>query len=137
MTNLCPIKSFDLILIQIMENIYAHGVTTQIILGKPNEGCEGHGICRILTQSVMGSFKCPSVSTIITLGADGKLQFCFLKSAMTTQVKDKHFSGKWFRMEEPFLLPSRIKSRFQYNHDRIPEGKFRIFETPQFFIVRF
>jgi hypothetical protein len=110
-------------------------VQAEIILGIPSEGCQGHGICRILTQSALKSVKCPSITGYITLEADQKLRFSFPKAAMPAALKEKHFSSPWFTVKESFVLPNRIAAQFEFKRSQIQPGLYQITETACFFIV--
>ncbi len=110
-------------------------ITAEIILGRPSEGCHGHGICRVLTESAAKTFKCLSVTTIISIGADNKLRFAFLKTALSAQAREKHFWGLWFKIEEPLALPDGLQARFQFKRNSIQPGNYPISESAHFYTV--
>lgn len=110
-------------------------IPAEIILGKPSEGCQGHGICRVLTQSVAKSMKCPTVPAVIQLDQDNNLRFCFPKSGLTDQMKTQHFSSPWFKVEETFLLPGRLKAQMNLQRVQILPGNYLITEREHDYIV--
>lgn len=118
-----------------MQKSLIPSVQAEIILGIPSEGCQGHGICRVLTQSALKSIKCPSVTGYISLEADQTLRFTFPKSALSTPLKQKHFSSPWFKVEEPFILPNRVAALFGFRRSKIQPGSYQIIETEYFFAV--
>lgn len=118
-----------------MEKYIINTITAEIILGKPSEGCNGHGICRVLTESASKTFKCPSVTTVISIAPDNKLRFSFLKSSLSAIALEQHFCGPWFKMEEPMALPVGLQARFQFKRKTIQAGHYPITENEHFFIV--
>jgi hypothetical protein len=112
-------------------------ITAELILGNPSDGCQGHGICKVLTDSYAPKPKCPAVTTRVSLMANESLQFSFLKSSLSPSVIEQHFSTGLFKVEHVFEIPSGLKSRMDFKRDTIEPGLYPIRENDHFFMVLF
>ncbi len=120
-----------------MENNLHPAIPAEIILGTPSLGCKGHGICKVVTQSVANSLPCPSVSALISIVSGKKLRLAFFKSSLPAAVQSIHFGAAGFKVNEPFDLPKWLKAAFQIQTCSVLPGLYKILETDQYLIVDF
>jgi len=117
------------------KKIFINALVGGVTPVKPEGGHTGHRIGRILMESKSESSLCPSVTTLIYLGPDGRLRFSFLKSSISAQAAKKHFGGPWFKIEVSIELPANLQAKSRYQRKHIRPGNYPITQDEHFFIV--
>jgi hypothetical protein len=112
-------------------------IKSDIILGSPSAGCQGVGICRVMLHDEMILCKCPKQLAWITVGPNRKLRVNFLKSDLSPDQIQQHFSWNLFQVQEPYALPRRITRALGIPPTSIAPGVFPVWETAQWLTVEF
>lgn len=112
-----------------------------IELGTPSKNCANFGICRIQLQSRPPLLDrqqclCNTAGTLELLN-ENLIQFRFPFEQLCPKCEAKHFSGRYFRMEEAFDLPPEILEELSLTAFQINVGWYRITVDSIGYIVQF
>ncbi|MBL7802614.1 MAG: hypothetical protein JNL02_02685 [Saprospiraceae bacterium] len=109
----------------------------EVILGSPNAGCSGVGICRVMAATKQIDCPCPSVTTWVGITESGRVQFAFIKSAMDEKMIRRHFRWALFQVLEAYEMPLHITRYLKSPGLLIEPGIYTVWDTPDRLIVEF
>ena len=122
-------------------NAHEREITTEIIFGTPGKNCEGHGICRMLSMSILGDKKimCPHATGYLALDlAENTLLLRMPKIHLTSQMVARHFYKRLFKVTESYRVPARFTRALGTQQKyTIREGVYAVMETRTDWIVVF
>ncbi|HLP93639.1 MAG TPA: hypothetical protein VK168_06360 [Saprospiraceae bacterium] len=111
-------------------------IATEIILGSPGSQCLGHGICMVLEMGTDRLPTCPTLPAIFHIAAPHQLQLWISQDAISDKMRNKHFSGQFFHMEEPIVLPGFLCEALQLNiSSQIPSGQHALQKLDAFMLI--
>ena len=112
-------------------------VKAEIMFGNPSMGCQGVGICQVLSYGQETTSKCPKVTAWISTTAEGKLRFRFLKSSMDKAYIRKHFGWRLFQVYTTYELSGKVASKLGLVEAKVMPGIYTVWETSRHFVVDF
>lgn len=112
-----------------------------IELGTPSKNCANFGICRIQMQSrppLLDRKQCQcTTSGTLKLLSKNSIEFCFPFQQLCKKCEAKHFSGRYFRMEEAFVLPPEILVELGLTSFLINPGWYQIMMNEAGYAIQF
>jgi hypothetical protein len=112
-------------------------VKAEIMFGNPSMGCQGVGICKVLSYGQETTNKCPKVTAWISTTVEGKLRFRFLKSSMEKSYIRKHFGWRLFQVYNTYELSEKVANKLGLLEAKVAPGIYTVWETPRHFVVDF
>jgi len=88
------------------------GVLARVNLGSPSKNCLGVGICKIdllslIDQDATSLSPCSSIA-ILKKHEEDRLSIHFKIGSLSSNVKEAHFHGDTFIVEENYILPKAV-----------------------------
>lgn len=113
---------------------FGETTTTGIGYGRPTASCDGTGVCFVSETSVFDMEDNFGMAKL-TIGKSGAItQIHALSKSMTKKTIEKHFSGKFFIMEDSYK--ESIKMNNKSLKISIPAGKHKITKTKAGFLIQ-
>lgn len=109
------------------------------MFGNPCMGCQGVGICKVMSygQHISEKCKCPHVTAWLSLTEEGRIRMNFLKSSMDKAFIRKHFGWLLFQIYEAYKLPENLAQKLGLSEATIRPGIYTVWETHRAFVVDF
>lgn len=107
------------------------------MFGNPSAGCQGVGICKVLSYGQRTEQKCPKVTAWISLTEEGKLRFSFLKSSMDKAYIRKHFGWRLFQVYTEYELSEKVVRKLGLKAAKVLPGIYTVWETPRHLVIDF
>jgi hypothetical protein len=112
-------------------------IKTEITLGNPSSGCQGVGICRVMSYGQEAGGKCPRAAAWLAVTEEGRLRISFLKSSMDKRLMRRHFGWLLFQVHETYELPEGMAQRLGLLEATVRPGIYSVWETPRHLVVDF
>lgn len=122
---------------QLPRVFFQRKLKTEILLGNPCTGCQGVGICRVMSYGQSKDCKCPTVTAWICATAHGKIRINFLKSSMDKPTIGKHFRWLLFQVYEAYNLPEGLAIALGHREITVQPGIYTVWETQRYLTVDF
>ena len=125
--------------LKIKNNAVRSRLKSEIVFGSLSTGCKGSGVCKVVPSDTMTTeWKCPHATAWISVTANEKLRFAFIKSAMPGQMIRRYFRWQLFQVFEPYAMPLYIEKKLKTNRKMaIAPGIYTVRETNDELIVDF
>lgn len=114
-------------------------VLTDVVLGSPNQKCQGAGICIVVPyqEGVRVRWACPSARAWIRMFAHDRLRMYFWHSDLSVEGVKRFFSGPMFTVDSDYSLPKAVTNLFGLEEFVIKRGRHRLMVSAKYFIVEF
>jgi hypothetical protein len=116
-----------------------------VVFGQPSMACHGNGLCRVDLDSAKTSLfsspsdkqelNCQKISVQFCYTEKEELQLIISKGELSSQVYTKHFSGRYFLINEGFWLPKDIVAALHLPNSYLPSGLYPIQKTLDYVTV--
>ncbi len=112
-------------------------VEATVVIGTIKKNCSGHGICKVLVGSHTEKHKCRSVMALIDVDAHGAPRMAFPRAGICARLRESHFHGPTFLLEEEFVLPTWLNDQLELSAARLEPGRYPIHQVPGYYLVTF
>lgn len=125
--------------LKIKHNTARSRLKSEIVFGSLSTGCKGSGVCKVVPSDTMTTdWKCPHATAWISVTANNRLRFAFIKSSMSEQMIRRYFRWQLFQVFEPYTMPVFIEKKMKLNRKMtIAPGIYVVRETTIELIVDF
>lgn len=112
-------------------------IKAEIMFGNPAAGCQGVGICRVMSIGHQMPCKCQKATVWIDATKEGKLRFRFIKSSLEKTAIRKHFGWRLFQVYEAYHFTAPMAGRLGLKEAVVRPGIYTVWESQRYLIIDF
>ena len=104
--------------------------------GNPRIDCRNFGICKVAILDHLKVTYEPKSACATILFSNSQVEIRFLKKDMHPLVKSKYFLSGFFQIDSQFIFSKEIQNRVKTENIKIKQGKYKIIQDENFFILK-